>query len=431
MMLITLPLEELDKCRACSKTESLRLCSKCGEVCPSDYEAAKYERRVRGCIVHPIVGGVTGPLTKSTAVRAWILILYNILSDAQGKTDRVELSAFYPVLACLVDHSHNHRGKPNHAALRHKVLNAPNPNSHVVDFPDGSQAKLVVLGDLLESGSKVEPEVWWPRAMTPEVLSKFFNRVRREGYVLPIITAVCLVLLTEMYATTPNGDQRRARLQYRSSPINDFGIAKGSVLVKNQDKFGYMLFNERRIFKGQDPDDHYWIYFTTLNGEDVFLDCAMFTFNMFTSVFEAPYLPTSGVISPKNTVPAVFGDRERSRNAPALHSERERFSILRDRVLLTAVENMGETKELFQPDLQNIYKFMERVAGRPLTPAERILFIALFYDHCEELAPVLTERKWRSFPETPPMATIEYSGEVTASSSDDNEDEKWFEKMKE
>jgi hypothetical protein len=64
-----------------------------------------------------------------------------------------------------------------------------------------------------------------------------------------------------------------------------------------------------------------------------------------------------------------------------------------------------------------------------LTPAEKPLFVALFCDHCEGLAPVLAEQKWRWFPGMPPMAImiVKYSGEMIAS---DNEDEKWFEEMK-
>jgi hypothetical protein len=268
--------------------------------------------------------------------------------------------------------------------------------------------------------------------MSKEVRTKLFLRFRREGYVLPIITAVCLALLTEMYTATPNGDQHRARLMYRSSPINDFGIAKGRAHVASQGRFGYMQLNERRMFKGQDPDDHYWIYFTTLKGDDVVLDCAMFTFNVFTSVFDAPYLPTPGGISPKTVpttvVPAIFGSREIGRNTPALQSERERFSVLRNSDLHTAVEHANENAELFDSDIKTVYTFMESVAGRSLTPAERILFIALFYDHCEELAPVLAEKKWRSFPEMPRMA-IEKDPEYVEA-SDNNEDETWFKEMK-
>jgi hypothetical protein len=263
--------------------------------------------------------------------------------------------------------------------------------------------------------------------MTPKVRGKLCRRFVREGYVLPIITAVCLALLTEMYTATPNGDQRRARLRYRSSPIKDFGIAKGRAHVTNQDRFGYMHLNERRIFKGQDPDDHYWIYFTTLKGEDVVLDCAMFTFNMCISIHEGPYLPTPMGVS-ANIVPAFFGDRVIGRNAPALQTERERFSVLRNRHLHTAVENANENMEFFVSDLQTIYTFMESVAERSLTPAERSVFIALFYNHCKELAPVLSEQKWRSFPGTPPMAIEKDPGEVIA--SDGNENDKWFKEMK-
>jgi hypothetical protein len=366
---------------------------------------------------------MTGPLTKLPAVRPRIIIRYILFNNAQDKTDRIDLAAFYPVFACLIDHSHAHRSKPQNPAIFHKILNAPNPNARVAVFPDGSEAKLVVLGDPI-SPREVGSEAWWPKALTPNVRGKLTRRFVREGYVLPIITAVCLSLLTEMYSAAPNGDQRHARLRYRSSPIKDFGIAKGSAQVTNQDRLGYIHLSEGRIFKGQDPDDHYWIYFTTLKGEDVVLDCGMFTFNMCISIQEAPYLPTPGGVPP-NIVPAFFGDRVITRNAPALQHERERFSVLRNKDLQTAVENLNENKV---SDVQNIYSFMENVAGRSCTQEEKSLLIDLFYNHCEELAPVLAERKWKLYPETPPMAIEQDPGEVIASDKED--DSKWFKEMK-
>ncbi len=72
-----------------------------------------------------------------------------------------------------------------------------------------------------------------------------------------------------MYTTTyipaspwPDGKAKhRIRLQHRKSPLTDFGTAKGV----EQDKLAHGSMRDRKLFiKGQDPNDHYWLYFTTL-----------------------------------------------------------------------------------------------------------------------------------------------------------------------
>lgn len=328
------------------------------------------------------------------------------------------------MLACLVDYSHEHSSKPVHPALFHKIVNAPNPKTPSTAFPDGSWAKLVVLGDPI-SVAHMNSEAWWPQGITPNVRGKLTRRVLREGYVLPIITAVCLALLAEMYTSTSAGDQRHARLRYRSSPIKDFGIAKGKAQVTDQDKLGYLDLAENRIFKGQDPDDHYWIYFTTLKGEDVVLDCAMFTFNMCLCIQEAHYMtPLMG--APPKLVPAFFGDRPIARNAPALQHERKRFSVLRNRDLQTTVES--GTPDLLVSDAKRVFTFMERVAGRPCTQVEKKLCTELYYHHCGKLRPILAERKWRSYPDTPPMAIEQDPGETDR--YDDRDEQDWFKEAK-
>jgi hypothetical protein len=157
----------------------------------------------------------------------------------------------------------------------HKVLNQPNPDAHPVGFPDGSAAKLILLGDevpLLDIGFPA----WWPTAISDKVRSKLVRRLIRQGYVLPILMSVCLVLLAVMYTTdavpasaSPDGKaKRRIRLRHKTSPIADFGVAHGSADVKIQDKFAYLNVADMSFSKGQDPDDHYWIYFTTITGQD-------------------------------------------------------------------------------------------------------------------------------------------------------------------
>ena len=118
-----------------------------------------------------------------------------------------------------------------------------------------------------------------------------------EGRLLPIVYATTIAMVSQIYTTAVPESQptnqftgrRRVRLQYHRSSIADIGIAKGSCIsVTAQDRLAYCNADTGELFMGQDPTDHYWIYLTTLTGQEIFLDCRMFTFNFtaMTDVFK-------------------------------------------------------------------------------------------------------------------------------------------------
>ncbi|PFH51249.1 hypothetical protein AMATHDRAFT_47270 [Amanita thiersii Skay4041] len=288
---IYLPLETLDKCCQCGSTYALHLCSACGELLSLIY---------------------------------W--------QDALAEAVR-----FHPE-------------RTPHGALMHEIVNSPDPATPAVTFPDGSAAKLVVLGDgteLKEAGS----EKWWPLAQTCCMRSRLLRRIFREGYAPVIVTVTMVCLLAEVYTTTAtpasvSPDQklkRRVRLKYKSSPIADFGIAKGVADVKHQDKLAYLYTCDDTLEKGQDPNDHYWIYFKTIRGEDLILDVSMYTFNLLLCVVSDPY--TNEDLPPMSSVPAYFRDRPHVRDSPDIVKEKERFSVLRNTSLHDFVCNTAKTLE--------------------------------------------------------------------------------------
>lgn len=182
-----------------------------------------------------------------------------------------------------------HMSKPPHFALSGQLQNEGNPT--VVTLPNGWDSKLLLLDDTndpqkVNPADPTDPENWWPKAPHRQTRAKLLKRVIREGYVLPIVVSLGLALLGEMYTTTSaaGSTERRTRLKYRSSPIADFGIAKGSARVTNQDKLAYVRLSDGRMTRGQDPDEHYWLYFTTIRGEELILDFGMYTWNMCTFV---------------------------------------------------------------------------------------------------------------------------------------------------
>ncbi|KIM40914.1 hypothetical protein M413DRAFT_28031 [Hebeloma cylindrosporum] len=243
-----------------------------------------------------------------------------------GATDRIDLQSYFPLLACGAHSCHTHPKVSTHPALTHKILNSPNPTSgEIVKFPNGVEAKLVLLGESLpdwEADMATASETWWPSALDAKVRDKLKRRILEEGNILSIVLATCIALVAELYTTTaiptsetpkwqPTG--RRLRLSYDRSPIADLGIVRGSVRVTPQDRLAYYHLERNTFMMGQDPDDHYWIYFTTLAGEEYSLDCGMMTFNFCKMVQTAPYcLPTLVY------APVFFYGKERAKALPLI-----------------------------------------------------------------------------------------------------------------
>ncbi|TFK18023.1 hypothetical protein FA15DRAFT_649933 [Coprinopsis marcescibilis] len=377
---VHLPLQKLDKCAICSKKEGLRLCSACGEkvYCSPECQKGDWKQHKPEC----------------------------------GKTDRICIQSFYPLLALLMEASRLHPERPRHPAQMHKIVNSPNPsNSCVCKFPDGTSANLILLGDpCSEELFMLNPAQWWPTAETPRIRNKLAQRFVAENYLLPAVVAVSFALLAEIYTTTADANgNRRIRLQYKSSPIADFGIARGSVDVKSQDRFAYYNVADESFMFGQDPNDHYWIYFTTIRGEEILLECGMFVFNMCLMVTNlGPYLKHG--LPPITTVPAHLVAREHRQVSVRLHYEKERFSVLRDPELQEAVRYSRR----FIPSAHTakICRFMEKVAGRPHTSIEKKLVMLWAIDDCEVMSMNLVSREYLNFPATPVIGVFEDPGEM-------------------
>nr|GAT49311.1 predicted protein [Mycena chlorophos] len=405
---VHLPLPKLDNCAICQSTQTLRLCSACHEriYCSPTCQKDDWAAHKASC----------------------------------GKTDRLDLDTFYPFLACLVESAHTLT--PTHPALLQSILNAPNPGTRATRFPDGSAANLVVLGDPLANPNEAGSERWFPNALNPSVRNKFYHRIKREGHVLPILTGLSLALLSQIY-TTPlavgrcrpigcgrarerwarggehGSGKRRVRLAYRSSPIADFGIASGSATVQPQDQLANLdaAAPADRFFPGQDPDEHYWLYFTTIRGETVTLDCAMFTFNFCFMVGAWPYTNAAA----QQWVPAFFREREFERNTPGMYRERMRASVLRDTGLCRSVERAAgpdaDAENLKLP----IQTFMQSLARHQIPQSELDFALQIHNLAQGELTQVLTTRRWERFPKTAPFMIEQDPDEIADDAQDDDE----------
>ena len=308
-----------------------------------------------------------------------------------------------------------------HPGLDHKILNSPNPGSgDIVEFPNGTCAKLVVLGgkiNIMQSGS----EAWWPTATTQLVRSKLNRRIITEGFVLPIVLATCVSLVSEIYTTTaiPLSEtpdfqytgRRRVRLFHNRSPLSDFGVAKGSARVTPQDRIAYYNIDEHEFMMGQDPHDHYWIYFITISGEEYFLDCGMLTFNLWMMVDGTPYCKYA--LPDLSFIPAFFYGEENRRLMPITEltgwKPRERFSILRDSQIPNV---LPDSMEYSAQGTDVICSLMDRIAGRTCTALEKDLLMKFVSNAAMTLRLNMQNREYLNFPKEPQLALDEGHGEL-------------------
>ncbi|KIL66725.1 hypothetical protein M378DRAFT_102907 [Amanita muscaria Koide BX008] len=377
---VCLPLEKLDKCNTCGKRSNLQLCSKCGE---SIYCSPKCQKK-------------DWPHHKLTC-----------------NLDRVDLAVMYPFLASLAEIGHCRQWKPFHPALTHQIV-FPENWPHVCVVP-------IILDDRIPEDEFTLAK-WCPRLPTDSDRRKVFQRILHEGYTLPILVSISIALLAGIYTTkavrAPNGNVRRGvRLMYRGSPISDFGIAKGSLNVQEQNRLVYFKETPIILFsRGQDPNEHYWLYFKTIKNEEAIVDLATSMFNVGSQVKVDPYIP--GVFPKDSFAPALFQEDCVAGNVIGAHRERERFSVLRnDDLRAIAYHATGYRVTRFEAD--DMWDFMDTVAGRECEGIEKMIATDVLQSALAQFESIVEERAWRQWPKTPECRPC----------SDDAESGEWWEEL--
>lgn len=170
-----------------------------------------------------------------------------------------------------------------------------------------------------------------------------------------------------------------------------------------QDKLGYFNLKERTITPGQDPDDHYWIYFLTAADEEIVLDCAMYTFNMALVIDTEPYtLPEFGPdwASEQPWAPAFLCHRELRKKTPWLWTERTRQSMLKDDGMHEMVGKGHQVLKLEESD-KAFGKFMKKLkpSGKAVTAFEKKFSRTLAITHVDVFRGCFGREDWKRFPE--------------------------------
>lgn len=281
----------------------------------------------------------------------------------------------------------------SHPALCQRIIRATMPGPRKATDSEGPLHHTVVLGDTYNLHISQAPDhdklaKWW-RGKTLGDAMRFYLHIVRESDILEITVAISLLLLSEIYSTRlskprDSHDPDRARfseweprsgyrLEFGHSPVSDFGICKGRIQGKTNRVQTWTYYHPKPNTRTTllDPDNHYWMYFRTIKGEEIILDCCSSAYGMTACVDASPCL---------KTLPEVFRDWGSTRTPAYFHPsghheeshvliEEKRFSVMQNKLVHGALgwEILGPREEGQRDRLRH---FMEQIQGRPCTPAQ-------------------------------------------------------------
>lgn len=324
-----------------------------------------------------------------------------------GETDRIELRSFYPFLALIVEQFHNSVALEGHPALNHVLVGSPKR----IRQANGTVCTVVSLGDPVSFDELVKkPEAWWPRYPSAIDARRLRDRITREGNTLLINTAICIALLAELYTTTSDADakrqdwqfQHRTRLTVGSCPIADFGIMAGSVNGPGIDQLAYHDTLTKSTTYGQDPKDHYWIYFTTIRGEVLYLDCGLYTLIPGDVLKADPYV-ADHLTERFILIPAFLRDSAARKSMANIHTERSRTSVLKNTEILEAL--MRNQREFEKENGELYSQLMQSISGKETSARDKRLVTPFVQVTRAQIRANLLNARWKAYPPEPTLVS--------------------------
>ncbi|KAF5345217.1 hypothetical protein D9756_011553 [Leucocoprinus leucothites] len=414
---ISVPLQKLDKCKVCLNTSNLRLCNSCASAIYCSRECQKFDWRV-----HKPFCSQTQQINLKTFY-PFIAYMFDSLRRLTPTQERNPSSHPNPFVDSMFQKLGRRMGPSDpdsvlHPALTHRLLRAPAPGSRRATSSENKIHHTVVLGEKhnLQISDLPNPHKlssWWKGHSTMAGMQMFLH-VIRENHILEVTVAVSLLLLSEVYSAhmaksfdssgNPTWEPRECfRLEYGHSPVSDFGICRGRIQGKANGVQTWTYYNPKSSSRTTvlDPDNHFWLYFRTIKGEELVLDCCTFPYGMEGCVDASTCLRNlSSIFRDYGSArtPAYFYAPRHPEECPNSHSliETERFSVMHDTTLYGAL-----SWELFggRDKAQHaiIHEFMTKVQGKPSTvdQEDRVRDYRSF--GAMLLGQVLTGKHWKNW----------------------------------
>ncbi|KAG9041236.1 hypothetical protein FS837_012524 [Tulasnella sp. UAMH 9824] len=282
-----------------------------------------------------------------------------------------------------------------HPGITHRIVNNPDPKlSKPEPVPDSKdpedQAVHIQLGSILQS-EELDTSTWWPQATSHYDRLRLLRRIAFDGNDFHLSWVIAFGLLWVFYT-----DRSKYRIKFKNSPIADFGLAHGKVDVPSQDRLVYILPDES-VRKGQDPADHWWLYFRNARGDEAILDLGAYTWNVATFVYTAPYKE----FEPLFLGPAIFQSQDTNgpSNAGTLkYTERERYSVLMDKVFGDAIIEKPAAGDAMPQLFDRLEVILQHKFDEPEKKVVQLWIERVFL----KLTYVIFEGDWKKWPATPP-----------------------------
>jgi len=304
-------------------------------------------------------------------------------------TSRMDLHSVYPFFAVCAEHNRFSIPRLQSPALWHRILNSPFPDKTLTPSPDRNGfTYLIFLGEPIP----LDPN--FAKLTRPH--EHMILRFLREGHNLPICLAIAVALVKELYTTPNSVTTNRLRLHYRGSPIKDFGIASGIAPATARNTLSYM-FQDGTFQRGQDPGDHYWIYFITARDETITLDFGMYTFGLDLCINSTLYFPVSATCCP-----ALLDNGSLFPSDSGLtYIPRKCVSILRNDAVHRAILTGDATISI-----KTLHEVMEDIAKEPPSDFEKQYFTCCFFQTDELIRnSMIQSDAWKGWPVDPPQYT--------------------------
>lgn len=315
------------------------------------------------------------------------------------------MRSFYPFLGLIIEQFHNSVALEGHPALSHVIVGGQKQ----IRQADGTSCTVISLGEHVPFDELVQkPKAWWPRYPTTVDARRLRDRITREGNTLLINTAICIALLAELYTTTSDANAKRqdwqfhyrTRLTVRSCPIADFGIVAGSVSGPSIGRLAYYDTQAKSTTYGQDPNDHYWIYFTTLRGEILYLDCGLYTLSPGDVLKADPYV-ADHLTERFTLIPAFLLDSATRKTMANTYTERSRTSVLKNAGILEAL--LRDQLKFEKENGQLYSKFMQGISGKEPSVRDKRLVTPFVQATRAQIRANLLNGRWKAYPSEPAL----------------------------
>uniref|UniRef100_A0A8H7XST8 Uncharacterized protein n=1 Tax=Psilocybe cubensis TaxID=181762 RepID=A0A8H7XST8_PSICU len=276
----------------------------------------------------------------------------------QWETDRIDLAKFHPFIAAIAHVFQIYPDYGVHRAILSKILGVELMKTKTI-----TNTRVVILGEatsLRDFGT----ERWWP-----------------EG----------------------NFDERQNLKRRILNDGPDFGIEKVSFISAKGEGLAYYYVEDDQCLINATPENHYRFYFTTLSGNEYYIDVGLAALNFGIFVDVKPY---SKLVMPHlGIAPCFFEGRDTKFLDSIMFKSHRHWSALRDPRVHRIAQSVDTSAEYFKTNHSvDLCAIMDEISGGRCKDWEKDLLLRKYLPDATDMFRLnMEEREYMRFPATPPF----------------------------